>query len=216
MAVSIYVRPQAPNARTAIVDNNTGIATYDHALFLQQVYGLTGYIGNLSSQVSNLTIVVSQLAGEVNLTQIGAGLAGSGQYLPDGSAHFISTAVSIHNATQKIDDHLYDVTNDVGLLKLGVPIVNITGSASLSVATLTALCDATSGDISITLPHAASCYIATRSREIAISKIDTSSNTVTIAGVSGATIAGETNQVLEYQNEVINLVTDGNNWYLGA
>lgn len=94
-------------------------------------------------------------------------------------------------------------------------ITNISGDAQISPKSQTILCDATAGDITLTLPSPSSAFSAQRSIKIAISRIDESSNKVYILPNDGELICGETSQFLN-RGDVINLVTNKINWYLGA
>jgi hypothetical protein len=78
------------------------------------------------------------------------------------------------------------------------------------------LADCTAGDITITLPTPANLFTNSRSNSVGISKIDTTANKVTILPNSAELIVGESSIELLYSNEIINLITDGTNWYMGA
>ena len=71
------------------------------------------------------------------------------------------------------------------------------------------LANASSGNITITLPDATTC----QGRGYIIKKIDSSSNTITIDGNGSQTIDGSLTQTLSTQYEVIRIISDGNNWY---
>jgi hypothetical protein len=71
----------------------------------------------------------------------------------------------------------------------------------------TVLVNATSGNITITLPTAAS-----NGNFYAVKKVDSSSNTVTINTTSSQTIDGGTSAVLKIQYASITVVSDGSNW----
>jgi len=95
-------------------------------------------------------------------------------------------------------------------------IVSKTIDYSVTVESQTILCDASSNDIIITLPNTSQSLISNKSISVGVSKIDTSNNEISIVGSGGALVAGEASQRLYYQNEVLNFVTDGTNWWLGA
>lgn len=75
--------------------------------------------------------------------------------------------------------------------------------------------DATAAPIVLTLPDPATANTAGKSYRFSLSKIDASVNTVTIAPFASETIGGDSSFVLLSQNEILSLVTDGTNWYLG-
>ena len=70
--------------------------------------------------------------------------------------------------------------------------------------------------INFTLPNPSSCYDGANLASIVynVSKIDISANTVTILPYATETIGGNVSLVLAAQNEAIELVTDGTNWYI--
>ena len=53
-------------------------------------------------------------------------------------------------------------------------------------------------------------------KTISISKIDTTSNIVNILPFGGETIVGDSSVELLEEGEVLNFITNGTNWYLGA
>ena len=71
------------------------------------------------------------------------------------------------------------------------------------------LADATSGNITLTLPTAVG-----NQNLYSLKKIDNSSNTVTIGTTSAQTIDGSTTAVMKVQNVSISVVSDGSNWYI--
>jgi len=93
------------------------------------------------------------------------------------------------------------------------------GLKKLTVATKTAdytvtssdeviLADATSGDITITLPSASTGL------HYYIKKIDSSSNKVIVDGDGSETIDGSTTQDIISQYDTIEIVSDGTGWYI--
>ena len=78
----------------------------------------------------------------------------------------------------------------------GAPIGNYLISASASI-----------GNITITLPSAVSGL----DRTYVITKVDSTSNIVTISSVSGL-VAGEANQKLLLEQESLSFFSDGTNW----
>jgi len=86
---------------------------YANANYVAQADSLATAIGKLDAQVAlNATAGTGNSSGlsalqvEVDATQSGAGLAAGGAYNADAAATYISTATSIHNATQLLDAHV--------------------------------------------------------------------------------------------------------------
>jgi len=125
----------------------------------------------------------------------------------------------INNHDQRLDTlepEVTQLTSDVTTLKNGELIVNSTEDIIVGVSTETVLCNCSSNDIQLTLPNPTLAFNSSRSKTISISKIDSSDNYVNIVPYSNETIAGEASVSLVKESEVINLITDGTNWYLGA
>lgn len=89
-------------------------------------------------------------------------------------------------------------------------VVTVTSSYTAMVGNYSILADATGGNIVITLPLASTA----KSYSIGVTKLDASANTVTLARSGPDLIIGETSQVLSYDAEVINVISDGSNWQL--
>lgn len=71
------------------------------------------------------------------------------------------------------------------------------------------LADATSGAITVNLPAASG---DNENRMIAVKKVDSSVNAVTVDGNASETIDGSTTRVLSSQYDVVMMVSDGSNW----
>lgn len=91
-------------------------------------------------------------------------------------------------------------------------IINVSSSSSVNIGNYCVISDATSGNINITLPLASSAIHKT----VVVTKKDISSNTVTILPSGTDTIIGELSQILLYESECIELVSDGTNWQIGG
>jgi hypothetical protein len=72
------------------------------------------------------------------------------------------------------------------------------------------LADATSAPITVSLPDA----LPSKGKTVNVSKVDTSTNIVTLDGNGVQTIAGDLTQDLLSDGEVINIISDGSNWQL--
>ena len=93
---------------------------------------------------------------------------------------------------------------------LGGDIVGKTANYTATSDDYTIICNATSGDITITLPTAST---STR-RTYHIKKIDSSVNTVTIDGDSAETIDDAATQTLNNQYDSITIQSDGTEWWI--
>ncbi len=74
----------------------------------------------------------------------------------------------------------------------------------------TILMNATSGNLTVTLPAAAGKVGWVYN----IKKTDSSENTVTIDGNASETIDGETTLVLTLQYQSVSILSDGSNWHI--
>lgn len=93
-----------------------------------------------------------------------------------------------------------------------VNVLSITSSYSVPNKNYIVICDATSGAIVVTMPLASTA----RFRKITVTKTDTSVNTVTILASGADLIAGSSSQILLYDRECLELVSDGTNWQIGG
>ena len=138
----------------------------------------------------------------------GAGLEDDGTYTPNELAKYISEAITLKSADTLLDAAIWENTREL--------ITAVNTSVTLDAKAQTVLCDAAIASFSVTMPNPSDCFDGDRSFRFAIHKIDTSSNTVTILPNGSESIVGETSQVLELDGEILNFITDGTNWYLGA
>lgn len=86
----------------------------------------------------------------------------------------------------------------------------VTGNTTLTSADYTVFCDATAGNITVTLPAVASHA----GRIYNVKKIDASANTVTIDGNASETIDGALTQVISVQYASLSLQTTTTQWWL--
>lgn len=91
-------------------------------------------------------------------------------------------------------------------------MLSVTASTSLPSKSLIVLSNATSGNISVTLPNP----LQTLKKTITITKVDTTVNTVTILPFGIELVAGEASQVLLLNGESLTLISDGTNWEIGG
>lgn len=92
----------------------------------------------------------------------------------------------------------------------GANITSVSVNTTLNATHRTLIVNATSANITVTLPAAATC---TR-REYIILKSDSSANTVTIDGNASETINGSLTQTISSQYDFIKVQSDGSNWYI--
>ena len=144
----------------------------------------------------------------------------------DASADTMAIGVDIDfNKDVYLNAKLFDVNNSEGT---SGQVLSSTGSGvdwidlsshKLAVTTKTTnytattsdnviLVNASSGDVTITLPASSSGLNFT------VKKIDSSSNTVTVASNGSETIDGSSTQVIISQYDAISLVSDGSNFYI--
>jgi hypothetical protein len=98
---------------------------------------------------------------------------------------------------------------------LGLAIETVTGNTTLNATHSTLLVNA-SGNVTITLPAAASVYNSTDDvgRIYTIKKIDTDANRVVIDGNGSETIDGAATAVITTQYESVTIQSDGSNWHI--
>lgn len=135
---------------------------------------------------------------------IGTGMAGDGAYPPRSGSNYLDGSISLYEDTTLLDAALLELVNKV------------TADYSMLPTSQIVLADATSGVINVTLPPPIDCFNGGRSFKLAIHKIDASTNAVNILPNASELIVNEATQLLLYEGEILNFITDGTNWYLGA
>lgn len=143
-----------------------------------------------------------------NNIQEGAGLNEDGTYSPHDLANYISLATSLNNADLLLDAAIYKYTREL--------VTTVSGDTSLLPIAQTVLVNSLSGAISITLPPPSDCFDGNRSLRFAVHKIDSTNNIVTILPNGSESVVSEANQYMDLEGEILNFITDGTNWYLGA
>lgn len=177
-------------------------------IFTRFLIDLRASGGNVYEEINRVIAQVNLNIEKINKIQVGAGLQDSGDYVVPSGTNYIDSTTSLSDADSTLDTALYDNVREL--------IVNTTTSLTINEDSQTVICDATSAPLSITLPLASGFYNNNRSKRVAIAKSDTTSNAITIISTSPNLIIGETSQELNSQGDVINLITDGTNWHLGA
>ena len=126
----------------------------------------------------------------------------------------VTFAINWQGPTQTRENYFRDAQyfqNNVSLLG-GVTnqIRTVTANYTALTTDSIILCNATSGNITITLYTA----VGNAGRKLTIIKTDSSTNTVTIDGNSTETINGSLTQVLFTQHSTLTLVSNGTNWQI--
>lgn len=99
---------------------------------------------------------------------------------------------------------------------IGTKIATLTANTTLTILNSTALVDATSGAITITLPTAASMFdtVTGIGSTFVVKKIDSSANNVSVVVSGGATIDGIATQVLSTQYSSITVQSNGTSYFI--
>ena len=107
-------------------------------------------------------------------------------------------------------DSLFEVDGPMGLA-----IQTVTGNTTLDNTHSTLLVNA-SGNVTITLPTAASAFNSTDGigRIYRVKKIDVDGDLVTLDGNGSETIDGGLTAVITVRNETLTIQTDGSNWHI--
>lgn len=161
---------------------------------------------NVYEEINRVIAQVNLNIEKINKIQVGAGLEDDGDYAVPIGTNYIDLTTTLSDADSTLDTALYDNVREL--------ITPASVSIGLMAISQTVLCDATSGAINITLPSPASCFSNNRSLKIGISKIDTTSNIVTILPSATELIVGEISQSINSEGDILNFITDGTNWYL--
>lgn len=153
----------------------------------------------------------------VEQVDIAFGNRGDNAFATDISLVEIATILNNHETRiLSLEDIIPGLVSDVRTLKDGELVVKTLMDLTLGTLTETVLCDCINNSITITLPPAANIFNNSRSKTISIAKIDITDNIVNIIPSGSELILGESSVDLIKDSEIINLITDGTNWYLGA
>jgi hypothetical protein len=120
------------------------------------------------------------------------------------------TITSVRGNDNLLRGRINDLRDYVGQDK--APIVTVTTNTTLDADDdgYTVLVDATSGNLTITLPLAADA----NERRYCIKKIDASGNTVTLDGNGAELIDGAANYVLSVQYQSVTVHSNGTAWWV--
>ena len=199
-----------PPIHESIIDGNKATIAFIRYLTELNVSGGSIYdeVNTVIKQVNLDVEEINSLQVELDATQSGAGLSTIGEYMASTISNYINAATSLFNADILIDTAIFDETRDL--------ITTVTTNTALTAKNQVILCNATSGAINITLPDPTLSFGSNRSFEIAVHKIDTTANIITILPFGSELIVGEASQTLELDGEVLNFITNNTNWYLKA
>lgn len=156
----------------------------------------------------------------ISFSDIGTG---TGNISGSGTANHIAYFDGASSIASESGNELYwDSTNNRLGLGTATPesTVQVNGSFATKVNTISTnttlddthhvvLVDASSGDVTLTLPLASSGD----ARQYMVKKTDSSSNDVIIARSGSDTIDGDTDATLSVQYEARTVISDGTNWY---
>ena len=101
----------------------------------------------------------------------------------------------------------FDQPLDIQYLEFGDDPISTSSSLTENIGLYTKLVDATSGNVTITLPTAVENFAA-----FIIKKIDSSTNTVIVDGNASETIDGDATITIYDQYNYIEIISDGTNW----
>jgi len=95
-------------------------------------------------------------------------------------------------------------------IDINLNVISISENYTVSIEDDLILCDASGGDLTITLPTAT----GNSGKQLFIKKIDNSNHLVIIDGYNAETIDGETTQSLTVQNDCVDLANNNTNWFI--
>lgn len=156
-------------------------------------------LGGTTSTVGNLTVQ--------NVTVSSVASTFPNSYLANSSATIGNTSVSLGGTATSLGNVTLTNATTNGLTKA---LVTKTGNYTATIVDCTILGNAASGNITITLPTAASVA----GRFYVIKKIDSTANVVTVATTSAQTIDGQASKALSIQYDGIQVQSDNANWVI--
>lgn len=157
--------------------------------------------GILLTRVANMQNSSNFAFGPGVITQI-AGYIG----LIDGGKLLVSEYLGVNIPN---NDHLNLHSRLQVQGSVATQVTVVSANTTLGVGHHIVLVDASGGNRTITLPDATDCS----GRQYIIKKIDSSTNTVTIAPQTGQTIDGQSSVVLSSQYQLVKIVSDGQKWF---
>jgi hypothetical protein len=132
--------------------------------------------------------------------------APGGAYSAQGQSQFNNVLRLYFNQLNNVLGPLINAANTNNF----AAIETVTGDYTATIFDSTILCDATSASLTVTLPAASGLA----GRLFNIKKIDSTTNTVTIAPSGADTVDGDTSAIIELQWVNVVVHSDGANWYI--
>jgi len=126
-------------------------------------------------------------------------------YYRDSSGNFVRLAIGATGQALRVTSGL----PAWGSVNSAFPTNTQTSNYTILTSDMVILADATSGNLTMTLPTAVGT-----TNGYTVKKIDSSSNTVTIATTSSQTIDGGSTAVIRVQYASISVVSNGSNWLI--
>lgn len=151
------------------------------------------------------TITTGTVRKKVAIYDDSSGATGD-TYYRDSSGNFVRLGVGANGKTMRVASGL----PAWGDSSAGFSTATKTGNYTITGTDTVIFADATSGNVTITLP-AASGLAGYR---FYVKRIDNSGNTCTVARTASDTIDGATSQSLQLQYTSITIVSDGSAWYI--
>jgi len=115
--VALSTVTENSNLQSQINTNATSISTE-----------VTNRQSAIASETSARTAADSAIQAELDATEAGAGLSVTGAYVVDAAGHYISTATSLHNASQLLDAQLF--STDGKAVQNAADIANLSATVS--------------------------------------------------------------------------------------
>lgn len=212
-------------AVTSATTNNRGVAVHqDNDYFESQALvntfknGLDVVAGDIDITLGNINIT----QGDVVLSDGSITVAGTEDSNFD-NVLYIDVANARLGVNDTTPDYELDVVGDGNIegnlyVKGGLQTsyASKTSNYTVTLGDNFMACDATSGDVTFTLPTAASAYDATdtRSIEYTFKKIDSSTNSCIVDGNGSETIDDATTQDIIFQYDSLTIRSDGDEWYI--
>lgn len=135
------------STNTSNISTNTGNIAANVTSIGVNASSITSILSDVSSLSSSLSSVNSSISGfqtEIDATQTGAGLNSDGSYSANTAATFISSATSLKNADNLLNDQLATVTSDLSSLQSTVQTIQ-SGNADDVTALQTEIDDTQTG-----------------------------------------------------------------------
>lgn len=168
-------------------------------------YGNASTVGSFTADAQGRITAASNVTISIAASQINSSIPNSG--LANSTATIGNTTVTLGGTSTSLGNLTLNNATTNGLTKA---LVTKTGNYTATTVDCTILGNAATGNITITLPTAASVA----GRFYVVKKIDSTANTVTVATTSAQTIDGQSSKVLSIQYDGIQVQSDNANWVI--